>query len=75
MQVMSEFDASNALANTSVNGPASVTVDAEWSPERRSNMEFSQVIWINIYMSYTYYKWFIIINAVSYFVSILKLLT
>ena len=51
MQVMSEFDASNiqaaaaaaAAANNSMNGMPNVTVDAEWTPERRANMEFSQV--------------------------------
>lgn len=43
MQVMSEFDASqvNVPPNTS-QGP-SVTVDAEWSPERRTSIDLSQV--------------------------------
>ena len=44
MQVMSEFDASqvNVPPNTS-QGP-SVTVDAEWSPERRTSIDLSQVL-------------------------------
>ncbi|XP_071526000.1 cadherin-87A [Panulirus ornatus] len=43
MQVMSEFDTTQVNVPPSAAQGPSVTVDAEWSPERRSSIDLSQV--------------------------------
>lgn len=43
MQVMSEFDTTQVNVPPSAAQGPGVTVDAEWSPERRSSIDLSQV--------------------------------
>lgn len=53
MQVMSEFDASQvSVPPNAAQGP-SVTVDAEWTPERRTSIDLSQVTCF-IYRAYVH---------------------